>query len=145
MASAARPLKRFLGLLPELKIPAAILGFMALCWYALCAASGAADRWARDAEVAREAEIEQSDLQIRLAWEPWFQPIMGHTYPVPAERASTFQAWSLPLELTFRGWVDSAEQMRFLPPGKPGDFYRLKGNDHVWVWPLPPLTGWIDP
>jgi hypothetical protein len=111
---------------------------MALCWYALCAASGAADHWARDAEAAREAEIEKSDIQIRLAWEPWFQPIIGHTY-----HEAQFAGTCLPTDICFRGWVNSPEQ---LPPiGKPGDFYRLKDNDHVWVWPLPPYSGWIDP
>jgi hypothetical protein len=111
---------------------------IALVCYGFCLVSTLADNWYRNAEAAREAEV---DKEIS-AEAPWFDPTIGIEYTVPRLKSA-----GLPSKLVFRGWSDSAE---LLPQknNQVGDFRRVKHNDHIWVWATPAGASapqWVDP
>jgi hypothetical protein len=126
-------------------VPALILGFIA-------AASGATDQWFKDTEARREALVgaslgypktNEDRIQAMVNWfhdrGPWQLPAAGDHFIV--ERFKDYPGW--PSSLVCRGWLKSRKELP--PDGKPGDFYRIVGNPHIFVWPLPPYSGWVDP
>jgi hypothetical protein len=110
-----------------LKMPAGIIVLLFLCWYS----------------TYHQRETEEDRMtQARVDWfhdrGPWLYPELGDHYTV-----DRFKCTALPTQLFCRGWLRSKDQLP--SSGQPGDFFRIVGNDHIWVWPLPPLSGWIDP